>query len=102
MIHAATTLDALTFIVDVITAGLQDLLGYHSSDLSGQTVSAVGADGGVEHHLKHCADRLKAWQYTREELDTTFHSFEVGARVLVPWAAGHFLCVRLAKQWRAI
>ncbi|GAB4820336.1 hypothetical protein N2152v2_007382 [Parachlorella kessleri] len=62
-----------------VDRGLQDLLGYHSSDLSGQTVSAVGADGGVEHHLKHCADRLKAWQYTREELDTTFYSFEV------PW-----------------
>ena len=48
------------------------------SDLFGQFVGVMGADGGVEQHCNMVLDKLKAWQYSREELDTTIHSFEVG------------------------
>ncbi|GAB4820337.1 hypothetical protein N2152v2_007383 [Parachlorella kessleri] len=62
-----------------IDKGFEHLFGYHMADLSGQFVGAMGADGGVEQHFSIVMDKLKTWQYSLEELDTTRHTFEV------PW-----------------
>ena len=58
-------------------AGAIDFCGYSLTDVRGEFVGSLGADGGMEQQFRHISELLKAWKYNEAELDSPKHTFQV-------------------------